>query len=122
MNFRVMNIPCTSLSDMEEVTDKIFTPAAAETIPLPPMLVYSNVIDHFALRGTLKYFEPEHVRFTEEFVTDEITAYVEIMANIARRMKNKKSTTGTVFVSPPCYMYLPRPQQQFLYLVHTRET
>ena len=38
MNVRLMNMPCTSLGEMAEVTDKIFTPAAAETIPLPPIL------------------------------------------------------------------------------------
>ena len=65
-----MNMPCTSLSEMAEITDKILTPAAAETIPLPPILVYSNVTDHLALRATLKYFELGHTRFTEEFVTD----------------------------------------------------
>ena len=31
-------------------------------------------------------------------------------------MKNKKSTTGTVFVSPPEYIYLPKAIRQFLYL------
>ena len=36
MDVVLMNMPCTSLSEMAEVTDKIFTPAAAETIPLPP--------------------------------------------------------------------------------------
>ena len=54
MDVRLMNMLCTSLSEMAEVTDKIFTPAAAETIPLPPILVYSNVIDHLVLRGTLR--------------------------------------------------------------------
>ena len=32
-------------------------------------------------------------------------------------MKDITSTTGTMFVSPPGYMYLPRAIQQFLYLV-----
>ena len=119
MDVRVMNVPCTSLSEMAEVTDKIFAPVAAETIPLPSILVYSNVLDYLALRGTLKFFEPGHPRFTEGFVTDEVTAYVETMSNITRTMKNKKSTTGTVFMSPspPGYMFLSRPIQQFLYLV-----
>ena len=36
IDVRLMNMPCTSLDEMAEVTDKIFTPAAAETIPLPP--------------------------------------------------------------------------------------
>ena len=111
---RLMNMPCTSLSEIAEVTDKIFTPAAAETIPLPPILVYSNVIDHLALRGTLRYFEIENARFTEGFVTHEVVAYVERMANIAKMMKDKKPTTGMVFVSPPGYMYIPRAIQQFL--------
>ena len=38
MDVRLMNMPCTSLSEKAEVTNKIFTPAAAETIPLPPIL------------------------------------------------------------------------------------
>ena len=85
-----MNMPCTSLSEMAEVTDKIFTHAAAETIPLPPILVSSNVIDHLALRGTLRYFGLENESFTEGFVTDEVVAYVERMASIAKMMKDKK--------------------------------
>ena len=67
---------------MAEVTNKIFTPAAAETIPLPPFLVYSNVIDHLALRGTLRYFDIENEGFTAEIVTDEVVAKIERMANI----------------------------------------
>ena len=102
-----MNMPYTSLCEMAEVTDKIFTPVAAETIPLPPILVYSNVID----------FDMQHTQFTERFVTDEVVAYVETMSNIATMMKDKKPNTGTVFVSPPGYMCLPRALQQFLYLV-----
>ena len=95
----------------------MFTPAAAETIPLPPILVYSNVIDHLALRGSLRHFDTLSTRFTEGFATDEVTAYVETMSHIATMMKNKKPNTGTVFVSPPGYIYLPRALQQFLYLV-----
>ena len=110
-------MPCTSLSEMAEVTDKIFTPAAAETIPLPPILVYSNVIDHLALRGTLNYFDTQHTRFTEGFLTDEAVAYVETMSNIATMMKDKKSTSSTVFVSPNGYIHLPNAMQKFLYLV-----
>ena len=93
----------------------MFTPAAAETIPLPPILVYSNVIDHLALRGSLRYFDTLSTRFTEGFVTDEVTAGIETMSHIATMMKNKKPNTGTVFVSPPGY--LPRLLQKFLYLV-----
>ena len=37
-------------------------------------MVYSKVLDHLALRVTLKKFEPEHKRFTERFMTDEATA------------------------------------------------
>ena len=59
----------------------------------------------------------QHTRFTEGFVTDEVIAYVETMSDIATRMRNKKPNTGTVFVSPPGYIYLPRALQQFLYLV-----
>ena len=32
-------------------------------------------------------------------------------------MKSKKSTTGTFFMSPPGYIFLPRHIQHFLYLV-----
>ena len=117
MDVRLMNMPCTTLNEMAEVTDKMFTPAAAETIPLPPILIYSNVIDHLALRGSLRHFDALSTRFTEGFVTDEVTAYIETMSRIATMMRNKKPNTGTVFVSPPGYIYLPRALQQFLYLV-----
>ena len=117
MDVRLMNMPCTTLSEMAEVTDKLFTPAAAETIPLPPILVYSNVIDHLALRGSLRYFVMQSTRYTEGFITDEVVAYVETMSHIATTMKNKKPNTGTVFVSPPGYMHLPRALQKFLCLV-----
>ena len=117
MDVRLMNMPWTSLSEMAEVTDKIFTPAAAETIPLPPILIYSNVIDHLASLGTLRYFDIQHTLFTEGFVTDEVVAYMETMPNVATRMRNKKPNTDTVFVSRPGYIYLPRAFQQFLYLV-----
>ena len=92
MDVRLMNMPCTTLS---EKTDKIFTPAAAETIPLPPILVYSNVIDHLALRGSLRYFDMQSTRFTEGFITDEVVAYIETMSHIATMIKNKKPNTGT---------------------------
>ena len=101
MDVRIMNMPCTTLNEMAEVTDKIFTQAGTETIPLPPLLVYSNVIDHLALRGTLEFFRPDHERFTEGFVTDEVTNYVDTMANIAQAMRRRKAITGTVFMSPP---------------------
>ena len=117
MDVRIMNMPCTTLNEMAEVTDKVFTQAGTETIPLPPLLVYSNVIDHLALRGTLEFFRPDHERFTEGFVTDEVTNYVETMANIAQTMRRRKAITGTVFMSPPGYVHLPRTLQQFLYLV-----
>ena len=112
-----MNMSCSSLQEMIEVTCKTFTPAAEETIPFPPSLICSNVFDHLALRGTLRFYEPDHERFTEGFVTDEVTAYVETLANIARTVKKKKATSGAIFVSPPIYMYLPRAIQQFLYIV-----
>ena len=115
MDVRLMNMPCTTLNEMAEVTDKMFTPAAAETIPLPPILIYSNVIDHLALRGSLRHFDALSTRFTEGFVTDEVTAYIETMSRIATMMRNKKPNTGTVFVSPPGYIYLPRALQQFLF-------
>ena len=55
MDIQVMNLPCSSLEEMPEVTCKIFGPAAnhSETIPFPPLLIYSNVIDHLALRGSI---------------------------------------------------------------------
>ena len=117
IDVRLMNMPCTTLSEMAEVTDKIFTPAAAETIPLPPILLYSNVIDHLALRVSLRYFDMQSTQCTEGFITDEGVAYVEMMSNIDTTMKNKNQNTGTVFVSPPGYMHLPKALQQFLYLV-----
>ena len=39
---------------------------------------------------------------------NEVVAYVDRTANIAKMMKDKKPTTGMVFVSPPGYMYFPR--------------
>ena len=91
-----------------------FRPAAAETIPFPPFLVYCNVIDHLALQRTLRYFEPEHSRLTEGFMTDEATAYIEAMKNEVRSVKNKKAPVGVIFVSPPGQIYLPRPLVLFL--------
>ena len=102
MDVRVMNMPCSSHSEMAEFTDKIFTPAAAETISLPPILVYSNVIDHLALRGTLKDFVLGYAPFTEGFVTDEVTAYLLTMSNITRMMKKE--------------LYSCRPQATCIYL------
>ena len=117
MDVRILNMPFTSRSKLAEVTDNMSTPAATKTIPHPPLQVYSNVIGHLALRGTLEFFEPGHERLTEGFMTDEVTNYVETMAHIARFMRNKKATTGTVFMSSPGYVYLPLPLQQFVYLV-----
>ena len=59
----------------------------------------------------------QHARFTEGFVTDEVVPYVETMSGIAMMMKDKKPNTGTVFVAPPGYIYLPRALHPFLYLV-----
>ena len=75
------------------------------------------MIDHLALQGTLQFFETGHERLSEGFMTDEVTNYVESMAQIARFMRNKKATTGTVLMSHPGYVYLPLLVQQFLYLV-----
>ena len=75
------------------------------------------MIDHLALRGSLRHFDTQSNRFTEGFVTDEVTAYIETMSYIVTTMKNKKPNTATVFVSPPGYIHLPRALQQFLYLV-----
>ena len=79
MDVRVMNLPCSSLEEMAEVTCKVFGPTAnhSETIPFPPILIYSNVIDHFALRGTLKHFEGGNRRLTEAVMTGEVVAYIE---------------------------------------------
>ena len=101
-----MNMPCSSLNELVEVTCKVFTPLAAETIQFSPMLEFCNVFDHLALRGTLRYFEPDHARFTEGLNTDEVTAYVETMMNIARTVRSKKTTTRAVFVSPPDMIYV----------------
>ena len=119
MDVRVMNLPCTSLEEMAEVTCKVFGPAAnhAETIPFPPLLIYGNVIDHLALRGTLRYFAESNRNLTEEVMTAEVTAYIETMRNVIRRAQQKKPAVGVVFVSPPGYVYLPRPLQQLLYLI-----
>ena len=119
MDVRVMNLPCTSLEEMAEVTCKVFGPTVnhTETIPFPPILIYSNMIDHLALRGTLKYFEGGNRRLTEEVMTGEVVAYVEAMKNVIRRVQRMKPVVGVVFVSPPGYVYLPKPLQQLLYLV-----
>ena len=114
MDVRVMNIPCSSL---DEVMCKIFSPAAAETMSFAPFLIYCNVTDHLALRGTLRYFERDHPRLTEGFMTDEVTANIEAMKQVVRSVKNKKANAGVILVSPPGQIYLPRPLQQFLYLV-----
>ena len=111
-----MNV-CLCVERLSVCMNVCLCETAAETIPLSPILVYSNVIYHLALRGTLRFFESNHERLTEGFVTDEVSNYVETMANIARTMRNKKSSTGTVFMPPPGYVYLPRPVHQILYLV-----
>ena len=100
MGVRVMNMPCTSLEDMLEVTCKILDPAAAETIPLPSILIYCNVLDHIGLRGTLRYFEDGHSRYTEGFMTNEVTAHVTSMRNVVRTLQRKTSTAELMVVSP----------------------
>ena len=117
MGVCVMSMPCTSLGDIIEVSCKIFTPSRRGNHSFSPLLIYSIVFDHLALRGTLRYFEPCHTRLTEGCTTDEVIAYVDLMANIARTVKSKRVTVGAMFVSSPGYMYLPRPLQQFMYLV-----
>ena len=58
-NVVVMNMPCSLPKNLIEVTNKVFGPAATETIsPVPPLLIFCNVISHFALRGTQRYLEP----------------------------------------------------------------
>ena len=116
MDVRVLNMPCASLEDMSEVICKISGPAAAETIPFPSFLMYCNVIDLLSMRGTLKYFEPEHPRLSESFMPGEVTAVIEAMKNVVRSVKYKKTTAAVSSVSPPGQIYLPRPLQQFLYL------
>ena len=119
MDVRVMNLPCSSLEEMAEVTCKVFGPTAnhSETIPFPPILIYSNVIDHLAFRGTLKHFEGGNRRLTEAVMTGEVVAYIETMRNVIGRVQRKKPTVGVIFVSPPGYIHLPLPLQQLLYLL-----
>ena len=119
MDVRVMNLPCSSLEEMAEVTCKVFGPTAnhSETIPFPPILSYSNVIDHLALRGTLKHFEGGNRRLTEAVMTGDVVAYIEMMKNVIGRVHRKKPTVCVIFVSPPGYIHLPLPLQQLLYLL-----
>ena len=119
MDVPVMNLPCSSLEEMAEVTCKVFGPTAnhSETIPFPPILIYSNVIGHLALRGTVKHFEGGNRRLTEAVLTGEVVAYIETMRNVIGKVQRKKPTVGVIFVSPPGYIYLPLPLQQLLYLL-----
>ena len=119
MDVRVMNLPCSSLEEMAEVTCKVFglTANHSETIPFPPILIYSNVIDRLALRGTLKHFEGGNRRLTEAVMTGEVMAYIETMKNVIGKIQRKKPTVSVIFVSPPGYIYLPLPLQQLLYLL-----
>ena len=112
-----MNMPCSTLEDMIEVTCKIFGPALTETIAFPPIPVFSNIIDHLAVRGTLNRFEPERRQSTEEFVTNEVTAYLDSMRKVVRLAQRKRTDASVIFVSPPGYIYMPKQLQQFLYLV-----
>ena len=82
-----------------------------------PSLLQCDRPPRTAWRGTLKYFEREHSTLTEGFITDEEAAYIEAMKKLVRSVKIQKATAGVIFVSPPGQVYLPRPQQQFLYLV-----
>ena len=54
------------------------------------------MIDHLALRGTLKYFEGGNRRLTEEVMTGEVIAYVEAMRNVIRRVQRINS----LYVAP----------------------
>ena len=104
MDVRLMNMPCTTLNEMAEVTDKLFTPAAAETIPLPPILVYSNVIDHLALRGSLRYFDMQSTRFTEGFITDEVVANVETIISHCHNDEEQEAKYGNrICITPWVY-------------------
>ena len=112
MDIRVINMPYSWPEDMIEVMYKVFCPAAAETVPFP--LLYCNVIENLALRGTSKYFKTEHPRITEGFMTDEVADYIEAMKKVVPCVKKKKTTARVIFVSAPGKIYLPRPLQHFL--------
>ena len=94
MDVRVRNLPCSSFSDMPEVTCKVFGPTAnpTETIPSPALLIYSNVIDQLVLRRTLRYLEGGNRRLTEEVMTSEILSYIEAMRSVILRVQRKKPT------------------------------
>ena len=119
MDIRVMNLPCSELKEMAEVTSKVFGPAPnpTETISSPPLLIYSNVIDHLALQGTLKYFEGGNRRLTKEIMTSEVVSYIEVMRSVIKRIQRKKPTAGVISVSPSGYVYLPKSLQHLLYLL-----
>ena len=119
MDDRVMNLSCSLLKDIVEVTCKVFSPAAnpTETIPFPPLLMYSKVIDHLSLRGFLKDLEGGNRQLTEEVMTSEVVSYIEAMRIVIRCVQRKKPTARKIFESHPGYVYLPKPLQQFLYLL-----
>ena len=50
-------------------------------------------------------------------MADEVTAYVNTMNNVMRFAQRTKRTTGVSLVSTEGRVYLPRPLQQFQYLV-----
>ena len=114
MDVRVMNLPCSSLEEMAEVTCKVFGPTAnhSETIKFPPIRIYINIIDQLALRGTLKHFEGGNRRLTEAVMTGEVVAYIETMRNVIGKVQRKKPTVGVIFVSPPGYIYI------YIYIYH----
>ena len=119
MDVRVMNLPCTSLGEMAEVTCNVCGPTSnyTETIPFPSLLIFSNVIDHLAVRGTLKHFEGEKRRLKEETMTAEVMAYVHFMRKVIRQVQGRRLTVEVFFVSALGDVHFPRQLQQFLYLV-----
>ena len=91
MDVRIINFPITSPREMVEVTCKVFGPTSnhSETIPFPPLLISSNVIDHLATRGTLKHFEGGKRRLKEDRMTAEIVAYVDSMRKVIRQVQSR---------------------------------
>ena len=102
MDARVMKLPCATLEEMAEVTCKVFGPTSnhTETIPFPPLLIVTNVIDHLAIRGTLKHFGGGKGRLTEETMTAEVVAILHSMRKVIRHVLGRRSIVEVLFVSP----------------------
>ena len=84
VDVRTLNMSCSTLQDMIEIAGKVFgaqgTPT--ETTPLPPLFIFSNVIDHPALLDTSKHFKEERAPKTQELLTD----FVHEMRKVIRIM------------------------------------